>query len=216
MTDKELRQDVIDEFAFDPSFNGAHVGVAVEGNVVTLTGHVETYTQKLAAVTAARRVKGVCAIADEIEVRRPSQLRIEDDQIAKRAIDILKWNSTVSPYTIDVLVRAGWITLNGVVNWQFEKRVAEDCVRRLSGIVGVTNKIQLNGHVTANDVKAKIEAALKRQAALEANAIRVSVSGGDRVVLEGEVDSWNERRAAENAAWSAPGVTTVDDRITIR
>jgi hyperosmotically inducible protein len=216
MNDKVLRQDVIDEFEFDPSFDGAHVGVAVENNVVMLTGHVESYAQKLAAIAAARRVKGVHAIADEIVVRYPFQSKIDDDQIAKRAIDILKWNSSVSPYQIDVLVEAGWITLSGIVNRQFEKLAAEECVRKLTGIVGVTNKIQLNGRLTAKDVKAKIEAALKRQAELDADAIRVSITGGDHVVLEGEVDNWSERRAAETAAWCAPGVMSVDDLITIR
>lgn len=216
MNDKVLRQDVIDEFEFDPSFDGAHIGVSVENDVVTLTGHVESYAQKLAVVAAARRVKGVHAIADEIGVRYPFQSKVDDNQIAKRAIDILKWNSSISPYQIDVLVEAGWITLTGVVNWRFEKLAAEECVRKLSGIVGVTNKIQLKGRVTAKDVKDKIEAALKRQAELETNAIRVSITGGDHVVLEGEVDNWSERRAAENAAWSAPGVMSVDDLITIR
>jgi hyperosmotically inducible protein len=216
MSDKALRQDVIDEFEFDPSFDGAHVGVAVDNKVVTLTGHVESYAQKLAAVAAVRRVKGVHAVADEIEVRYPFQSKIADDQIARRAIDILKWDSTVSPYEIDVLVEAGWITLSGTVNWQFEKQAAENCVRKLSGIVGVTNKIALRARVTAADVKAKIEAALKRQAEIEAGAIRVSVSGGDHVVLEGKVDNWSERRAAEDAAWSAVGVMSVDDLITVR
>ncbi|HLZ01121.1 MAG TPA: BON domain-containing protein [Bradyrhizobium sp.] len=216
MNDKFLRQDVIDEFEFDPSFDGVHIGVAVDRGVVTLSGYVESYAQKLAAVAAARRVKGVHAIADEIEIRYPFQSKTEDDQIAKRALDILKWNSTVSPYQIDVLVEAGWITLSGEVNWQFEKRAAEDSVRKLSGIVGVTNKMTLKPRVVAADVKANIEAALKRQAELDAGAIRVSVTGGDHVVLEGRVHSWTERSAAEDAAWSAPGVMSVDDLITLR
>jgi hyperosmotically inducible protein len=216
MKDKELRQDVIDEFAFDPRFDGAHIGVAVEKSVITLTGHVESYAEKVAAVAAAKRVRGVHAIADEIEVRYPFQSKLEDDQIAKRAIDILRWDSTVSPYQIDVLVESGWITLSGLVSWQHEKQAAENCIRKLSGIVGVTNKITLRSRVSAADIKTKIEAALKRQAEVEAGAIRVSVTGGDHVVLEGKVDSWNERHAAEDAAWSAVGVMSVDDLITIR
>jgi osmotically-inducible protein OsmY len=216
MDDKNLRQHVIDEFEFDPSFEGAHIGVAVDKAVVTLSGHVESYAQKLAAVTAARRVKYVHAIADEIEVRYPFQSKVEDDQIAKRALDILRWNSTVSPYQIDVLVQDGWMTLTGAVNWQFEKRTAEECIRKLSGMLGVTNKITLKPRVVAADIKAKIEAALKRRAELDVDAIRVSITGGDHVVLEGKVGNWNERRAAENAAWSAPGVMSVDDLITIR
>jgi osmotically-inducible protein OsmY len=215
MNDKNLRQDVIAELEFDPSFEGTHIGVAVDKGVVTLSGYVGSYAEKLAAVNAAKRVKSVHAIADEIEVRYPYQPKIEDDQIAKRAVDILKWNSTVSSHQIDVVVEIGWITLTGEVDWQFEKKAAEECVRKLSGVTGVTNKIALKPRVTAADVKANIEAALKRQAELDARAIRVSVTGGDHVVLEGRVDNWSERRAAEDAAWSAPGVMSVDDLITV-
>ena len=206
---------MIAELEFDPSFEGTHIGVAVDKGVVTLSGYVGSYAEKLAAVNAAKRVKSVHAIADEIEVRYPYQPKIEDDQIAKRAVDILKWNSTVSSHQIDVVVETGWITLTGEVDWQFEKKAAEECVRKLSGVTGVTNKIALKPRVTAADVKANIEAALKRQAELDARAIRVSVTGGDHVVLEGRVDNWSERRAAEDAAWSAPGVMSVDDLITV-
>ena len=216
MHDNALRQDIVDEFEFDPSFDGAHIGIAVERGIVTLTGHVESCAQKLAAVAAARRVKGVHGIADEIEVRYPDQKKTADDQIARRALDVLNWDSTVSPYEIDVTVSAGWVTLRGMVDWQFEKEAAELCIRKLSVVVGVRNEIRLKQRATADDVKSKIEAALKRHAEVEAAAIRVSVTGGDRVVLEGEVDSWDERRAAEEAAWSAPGVMLVEDLITVR
>lgn len=213
MLDSELRQHIIDEFEFDPGFDGAHIGIAVENGIVTLTGHVESCAQKLAAVSAARRVKGVHGIADEIEVRYPDQKKTADDQIARRALNVLNWDSTLSP---DVTVSAGWVTLNGIVDWQFEKEAAEMCIRKLSGVVGVRNEIRLKQRATVEDVKSKIEAALMRRAEVEAKAIRVSVAGGDRVILEGEVDSWDERRAAEAAAWSAPGVMLVDDLITVR
>ncbi|MTV15455.1 MULTISPECIES: BON domain-containing protein [Bradyrhizobium] len=216
MRDKTLRQDIIDEFEFEPSFDGAHVGIAVEDGVVTLTGHVGSYSQKLAAVAAAQRVKGVRGIADEIEVRYPDNPKTDDQQIARRALDLLRWDSTVSQYEITALVSAGWVTLSGTVNWQFERRAAESCIRKLGGVVGVLNHIKLKQRTTSRGVKAKIEAALARHAAVEAGAIRVSVTGGDHVVLEGEVDSWRDRSAAEHAAWSAPGVMSVDDLIVVR
>lgn len=215
MSDKQLRQDVLDEFEFDPSFNAAHIGVVVDKDVVSLTGHVESYAEKLAVLAAARRVKGVRAIADEIEVRFPNQPKTADDQIAKRASDILKWNSVVSNLPIEVVVHNGWITLSGRVNWYFEKRAAENSVRKLSGVRGITNSIMLKPQVDAGNVKEKIEAALKRHAEVEANGILISVKGGNHVVLEGKVGNWDERRAVETAAWSTAGVAAVDDRLSI-
>ncbi len=215
MSDKQLRQDILDEFEFDPSFNAAHIGVVVDKNVVSLTGHVESYAEKLAVLGAARRVKGVQAIADEIEVRFPNQPKTADDQIAQRATDILRWNSVVTNLPIDVVVHNGWITLSGRVNWYFEKRAAENSVRKLSGVSGITNSILVKPQVDATNVKEKIEAALKRHAEIEANRVRISVIGGDRVVLEGRVGNWDERRAVETAAWSAPGVAAVEDRLSI-
>ena len=215
MNDKILRQDVLDELEFDPSFDAEHIGVAVEDGVVTLSGHVESYNQKVDAVAAAQRVCGVHAIADEIEVRYPFQTKTADDQIAKRAMDILKWDATVSKHTIDVLVQGGWITLTGTANWEFERRAAEHCVRKLSGVVGVTNSIRLKPHVNTGAVKDKIEAALKRHAELETKAIRVSIKSGDCVVLEGKVDTLAEQWAAESAAWSAPGVAVVEDHLVV-
>jgi len=215
MTDAQLRQDVIDELDFDPSFDGEHVGVAVDKNVVSLTGHVNSYAEKLAVVAAARRVKGVHAIAEDIEVRYPFQNKTADDQIAKRASDILKWDVVVPNDAVDVLVQDGWVTLSGTVRWYFEKKAAEDDVRKLSGVRGVTNKIAIRPRIDATDVKRKIESALKRHAEVEAGAISISVENGNKVVLEGKVDNWDERRAVENAAWSAAGVAAVDDRLTI-
>jgi hyperosmotically inducible protein len=215
MTDSQLRQDIIDEFEFDPTFDGEHIGVAVDKNVVSLTGHVTSYAQKVAAISATRRVKGVRAIAENIEVRYPFQTKMADDQIAKRAMDLLKWDVLV-PDTVDVLVQDGWVTLSGHVNWFYEKTAAEDDVRKLSGVQGVTNNISIKPRVEASNIKTKIELALKRHAEVEANAIRVTVQDGNKVILDGKVDNWDERRAAENAAWSAPGVAFVEDHLTIR
>jgi len=204
MSDSQLRQDIIEELEFDPAFDGEHIGVAVDKNVVSLTGHVNSYAEKVAAIAAARRVKGVHAIAESIEVRYPFQTKMADDQIAKRAMDILKWDVLV-PDTVDVLVQDGWVTLSGHVNWYYERTAAEDDVRKLSGVQGVTNNVSIKPRVEASNIKTKIELALKRHAEIEANAIRVTVQNGNKVILDGKVDNWDERRAAENAAWSAPG-----------
>jgi hyperosmotically inducible protein len=215
MTDSKLRQDVIDELEFDPSFRGEHIGVAVDHGVVMLTGHVNSYAEKLAAVAAARRVKGVHAIAEEIEVRYSYQDKSADDQIARRVTDMLDWDVLVPSDRIDVLVQDGWVTLSGEVSWYFEKTAAEDDVRKLAGVRGVVNKIVIKPKADPANVKSKIEAALQRHADVEAKAIRVTVKDGTTVVLEGKVDNWDERRAVEKAAWSAVGVTAVEDRLTI-
>jgi osmotically-inducible protein OsmY len=214
MSELQLRQDVLDELEYEPSVDAAHIGVAVDKRVVTLTGHVATYAEKLAAMAAVRRVKGVRAIADEIEVRYPSDKQTSDDQIAKRAIDILAWDTLVPSGSIQVTVRDGWVTLAGSVDWYYQKINAEEDVRKLSGVRGVVNCIEIRPRVQAADVKRKIEDALKRHAEIEAKAIRVTVHDHN-VVLEGKVDTWDERYAAETAAWSAPGVKSVEDRLTI-
>jgi hyperosmotically inducible protein len=215
MKEAQLRQDIIDEFEFDPSFDGEHIGVAVDRNVVTLTGHVNSYAEKLAAIVAARRVKGVHAIAENIEVRYPYQSKTADDQIAQRASDLLKWDVLVPNNSVDVLVHDGYVTLSGTVDWQFQRGAAEDDMRKLSGVRCVTNTIKLKPHIDASDIKTQIEAALKRHAEVEADAIRVTVQNGNKVLLEGSVDNWDERYKVENAAWSTPGVASVDDRLTI-
>lgn len=214
MSDLQLRQDVLDELLYEPSVSAAHVGVVTDKGVVTLSGHVASYAEKLAAVSAARRVKGVRAIADEIEVRFPADKKTADDEIAKRAIDILAWDVMVPNISIQAVVRDGWVTLNGNVDWQYQKMNAEDGVRRLSGVRGVINSIVVEPRLKSEDVKRKIEDALKRHAEIEAKNIRITVHD-NKVVLDGKVDTWAERYAVENAAWSAPGVTAVDDRLTI-
>ena len=215
MTDSQLRQDIIEELEFDPSFSGEHIAVAVDKAVVTLSGHVNSYAEKLAAIEAARRVKGVHAIAENIEVRCPYEKQTADDQIATRARDILKWDVFVPPNAVDVLVHEGWVTLSGNVNWYFEKIAAEDDIRKLSGVRGIDNMIAIKPQLEPSDVKSKIDSALKRHAEIDANAISVSVENGNKVVLGGAVDSWGARRAVEDAAWSAPGVASVEDRLTM-
>ncbi len=214
MDDKTLRQFIIDELDFEPSFDAANIGVAVEKGVVTLTGHVASYAEKIAAERTVQRVKGVHAIAQEIEVRYPDQAKRSDDEIAQRALNILKWSVQVPAESILVTVEKGWITLAGAVQWQYQRRATESAVRKLSGLRGVTNLIEIKPNVAASDIQRKIMDSLKRNAELEADSIRVVVDK-NKVTLEGKVKAWYERELAERAAWSAPGVTSVVDRLTL-
>jgi hyperosmotically inducible protein len=215
MNELKLRDDILDELAYEPIVDPAHIGVAVDRNIVTLSGHVASYAQKLAAIAAARRVKGVHGIVDEIEVRTASDAQMSDDEIASRAINVLSWDSVVPSETIQVTVRDGFVTLTGKVNWYYQRTSAERDIRKLSGVRSVINNIGIEPHAKADNVKMKIEAALKRHAEVEAKDIRVTVRDEDEVLLEGKVQSWDEKRAVENAAWSAPGVKNVKDRLTI-
>jgi osmotically-inducible protein OsmY len=215
MNELKLRDDILDELAYEPIVDAAHIGVAVDQNVVTLTGHVGSYAQKLAALSAVRRVKGVQGIADEIEVRPASEAKTSDDEIASRAINVLSWDSVVPDEGIQVTVRDGLVTLTGKVHWYYQKSSAERDVRNLSGVRSVVNNIEVEPHAKADNVKKKIEAALKRHAEIEAKDIRVTVRDDDEVLLEGKVRNWDEKFAVENAAWSAPGVKNVRDRLAI-
>ena len=166
-------------------------------------------------IASGSNQRQVQAIADEIEVRHPSDKKRSDDEIAKRAIVILDWDTVVPTGAVQVIVRGGWVTLTGKVDWQYQKKAAEECVRKLSGLQGVINNIEIRPHVKAQDVQQKIEDALKRHAEVEAKGIRVIVRDNDKVLLEGTVGNWDERYAVENAAWSAPGVKSVEDRLAI-
>jgi len=208
MNDKLLRQDVIDELNFIPDVDAANIGVAASEGVVTLSGHVASYAQKLAAERAARRVKGVRAIAEEIEVRYPNEKKKADDQIAERALAILDWDAQVPADSVIVRVERGWVTLTGEASWQYQRMAAETAIRKLSGVVGLTNEIRVKPKVASRDVRSEILEALKRNAELDANSIMVAVHD-DKVTLMGKVRTWRERDVAERAAWSAPGGAVV-------
>lgn len=214
MKDDELRQYIIDELDFEPSIDAANIGVAVEDGIVTLSGHVSNYTEKIAAEHAAQRVKGVRGIAEEIEVRFPDEKKTADDQIAKRAVDVLTWSTKIPNETIQVKVQKGWVTLSGKVDWQFQKTNAMNAVRKLSGVIGVTNLIEVVPKIQAMGIKSSIERAFKRSAEIQANGIQIQVDG-NKVVLDGRVHSWYERDAAERAAWSVPGVISVKDNLAV-
>ena len=215
MSEVLLRRIILDELEFEPSVDAAHIGVSVDKGVVILTGHVNSFAEKQAAIAAVRRIKGVRAIAEEMEVRYPFEKKVSDDDIAKRAVDILSWDVVVPSRAIQVLVRDGWVTLAGNVDWYFQMQSAEGDIRKLSGVCGVTNNINIKPRVSAVDVKKKIEDALRRRLEGEVKGIRITVQDGNKVLLEGFVENWNDRHAVEIAAWSAPGVKAVDDRLSV-
>jgi osmotically-inducible protein OsmY len=214
MDDLSLRQRVMDELEFDPRIDAAHIGVSAQNGVVTLTGHVCSYAEKLALEAAVKRVKGVKAVAQETRVRYPFHRKTGDDEIAGRAVKILAWSLSLPEGAIQVKVERGWITLSGLVAWQFEKDAAEDAVKRLSGVHGVINLIEIRPRAQAGDIKKRIEDALARSAEIIGDRVRVQVQG-DTVILDGTVRSWYERDLAQQAAFAAPGVRTVDDRLAI-
>ena len=214
MDDITLRQLILDELEFEPSIDAANIGVAADNGVITLTGHVSTYAEREAAERATRRIKGVKAIAQDIEVRPAGTHKTADDEIAKRAVNTLGWHVTVPKDAVQVKVQNGWITLNGRVEWQYQKTAAADAVRDLSGVVGVSNMIEVTPHASSVDVKKRIEDAFRRDAEIEAKAININVADG-KVTLQGKVKTWSERQAAEHAAWSAPGVRSVEDRLLV-
>jgi len=213
-TDLELKKDVFEELQWEPSVDATDIGIIVKDGVVTLTGSVDHYPEKWEAEHAALRVFGVKAVANEIEVKLPGDYERTDADIALAAANSLKWNTSVPKDSIQTVVEKGWVTLRGEVDWLYQKMSAETAVRNLIGVKGVINEVTIKPRVMPSDVKEKIEAALKRNASLDAQGIQVEVNG-TKVTLRGKVHSWAERDGAYMAAWSAPGVTEVKDKITI-
>lgn len=215
MNDLQLQQAVIDELEFDPAVHAAHIGVFVHDRVVTLTGYVDDFAQKHAAETAVRRVKGVRALAQELEVRLPSEKRLSDDDIAARAARILDWDLRLANQTIHITVENGVVRLSGSVPWEYQRREAEADIRKLGGVVQVVNHLTLRADTNLAQVRESIRAALERAADVQAEHIGVDLDDDGSVILSGDVHTMTERTAVENAAWCTPGVARVHNHIHV-
>ena len=213
-TDSEIKNDVLSELLWDPLVSETKVGVTVNEGVVTLTGHLDTYAEKVAAKRSAERVSGVKAIAVEIDVIPAGIHQRSDTEIALAVEHALSWNTSVPQDRVKVTVEKGWVTLTGDLDWNFQRRAVERMVRPLKGVVGITDNIQLKTLPIPLKLQERIQEALTRQAMREARRIEVSVEGSE-VTLRGHVHSWAERNAAEGATWSAPGVVRVNNQLTV-
>jgi osmotically-inducible protein OsmY len=213
-SDHDIRRDVEDELRWDPDLDPTDIAVAVNSGVVTLAGFVRSYMQKYQAEAAAKRVAGAVGVVNDLEVRMPGIDERPDPEIARDAIARLKSELPFSWEKIRLVVKNGFLTLEGEVEWNYQRQRAEEAVRRVRGLKGVTNSIEVKPRVAPMEIRRKIEEALRRAAELDASRITVETTGNE-VILRGTVRSWAERQEAERAAWAAPGVAKVDNRIIV-
>jgi osmotically-inducible protein OsmY len=213
---EELQLDVLEELAYDPEVDASQIAVtANEAGIVTLKGTVRSYMQARGAERATKRVIGVHGVASDLEVELPDGLTLDDTGIAQSALQAIKWSASVPRDAVKLTVTHGWVTLEGEVDWDFQRRAAHNAVRDLKGVRGVTNEMELKQGAKPAQIREKIEEAFRRNAQLDAQHVSVEVAG-HRVTLRGNVPSWSEKDAAERAAFAAPGVTGVDNRIEVR
>jgi len=213
-TDGDIERDVKEELKWDPDLDASDIAVSVKDGVVTLAGFVKSFTDKYEAEAAAKRVAGVAAVANDLEVRLPAIDQRPDPDIARDAVAAIKSQLPISSEHIKLVVKNGWVTLEGTAEWQYQRSTAETAVRRIKGVKGVTNSIVLKPRAEPTEIKKKIQEAFRRNAEVDANRITVEANGSE-VILKGSVRSWIEREEAERAAWAAPGVTKVEDRIVV-
>jgi osmotically-inducible protein OsmY len=213
-SDSDIKRDVEEELRLEPTVDPTDIAVAVKSGVVTLTGFVRSYAEKLEAEAAAKRVAGVVGLANDLEVRLSTADQRPDPEIARDAVAAIRSRLPMSGEQIRVVVDKGWITLEGQVEWNYQREEAERAARRVKGVRGVINSISLAPRATPSEVKRRIEEAFRRSAEIDASRVSVEATGGE-VILRGTVRSWAERQEAERAAWAAPGVTKVDNRISI-
>jgi osmotically-inducible protein OsmY len=212
--DGDIERDVKEELKWDPDLDASDIAVSVKDGVVTLAGFVKSFTDKYEAEAAAKRVAGVAAVANDLEVRLPAIDQRPDPDIARDAVAAIKSQLPISSEHIKIVVKNGWVTLEGTAEWQYQRNTAETAVRRIKGVKGVTNSIVLKPRAEPTEIKKKIQEAFKRNAQVDADRITVEANGSE-VILKGSVRSWIEREEAERAAWAAPGVTKVEDRIVV-
>lgn len=213
-SDEEIQRDVLAELKWDARVLPNEVGVSVKDGVVLLTGHVDSFYKKWAAEEAARSVRGVVAVANDLEVKLPASAERTDEDIARAAMNALESDTLLGSKNLQITVSNGWITVRGEVDWNYQKADAERLLRRLWGVKGVTNLITIKARPTPDEIKAKIEKALVRSAELDAQRISVEVQGS-KAILKGKVRSWAEREEAERTAWVAPGITQVEDQLQV-
>jgi len=213
-TNEQLQRDVMDELKWDPLIAASEIGVSAKDGVITLSGYVDSYSKKYAAEKAAKRVEGVIAVAEDIEVRFSKAGRRDDTAIAETILNAFKWSTLVPESKLKVKVDEGWVTLEGIVDWQFQKDAAYKAVRDIAGVKSVVNAITLKPRLEKIDIEKSIRQALHRRATVNADSIRVRTEGG-KVILNGRASTWNERREVEKAVWSSPGVSEVEDNIAI-
>ncbi len=213
-TDEDIRDDILAEIDWEPQIESTEVGVTVKNGAVTLAGTVGSFSEKLAAERAAKRVKGVYAIAEEMKVKYPSDRTVSDEEIAKRIANIIEWNTSIPRDTVKAEVRDGYVTLTGDVDWNYQREVARNQISSVLGVTAVSNLINVKPRVAKSDVSKEINRALHRNADLESSHVQVDVSGG-KVTLSGNVKAWYERKLVEDAVWAAPGVTQVVDNLRV-
>lgn len=212
--DKLLRTEVQEALDWEPSIRSADIGVGASDGVVTLTGHVPSYAQKREAEKTALRVQGVSGIANDIDVRLPKEKERTDTDIAKAAVRALKWHGELPEETLTVKVRDGWVTLEGRVQWNYQRERAANAIQALTGVVGITNALLISPKVTPDDVRRRIKKALEREVGREADTMKIEIDG-NTIHLHGTVPSWVERRQVERAAWSAPGIIDVQNHLKV-